>query len=114
MTLLELIVVIVILGILAAIAIPTFLAVINKSKFASAETTAHAVDSEALALGAFAQTDASGYVLSAATDLNVAGAVTAAGTSTPDKFNVVENGATVCLTTSGSAGISGSVADTTC
>jgi prepilin-type N-terminal cleavage/methylation domain-containing protein len=53
MTLLELIVVIVILGILAAIAIPTFEAVIGKSKTQSASTTAAAIGDDASALAAF-------------------------------------------------------------
>ena len=55
MTLLELIVVIVILGILALIAIPTFAAIINKSKTQSAVTTAQALDKDAMGLAAFDQ-----------------------------------------------------------
>jgi type IV pilus assembly protein PilA len=68
-TLLELIVVIVILGVLALIAIPTYNAVIGKSKVSAAKTTAQALERDALALAAFDQatpgetsdtTDASG------------------------------------------------------
>jgi prepilin-type N-terminal cleavage/methylation domain-containing protein len=54
MTLLELIVVIVILGILAAIAIPTFLKVIQNSKDASSTETANSLSHDATALAAFA------------------------------------------------------------
>jgi prepilin-type N-terminal cleavage/methylation domain-containing protein len=55
LTLLELIVVIVILGILSAIAIPTFLTLINDSKTQSAKTTAFAIASDANGLAAFDQ-----------------------------------------------------------
>lgn len=52
-TLLELIVVIVILGILAAIAIPTFAAVIAKSKLATLKETAQSTANNMVALAAF-------------------------------------------------------------
>lgn len=52
-TLLELIVVIVILGILAALAIPTFASVISKSETQGAKTAAEAVGRNAVALAAF-------------------------------------------------------------
>jgi type IV pilus assembly protein PilA len=55
MTLLELIVVIVILGVLAAIAIPTFLAVIQNSKNGTATETANTLSHDATALAAFDQ-----------------------------------------------------------
>jgi prepilin-type N-terminal cleavage/methylation domain-containing protein len=57
-TLLELIVVIVVLGILAALAIPTFARVITRSKEATAVASAEAVGRQALALAAFTGTSA--------------------------------------------------------
>jgi prepilin-type N-terminal cleavage/methylation domain-containing protein len=54
-TLLELIVVIVILGVLALIAIPTFSAVIERSKTSAAQRSAEAIGRNALALAAFDQ-----------------------------------------------------------
>lgn len=65
-TLLELIVVIVILGILAALAIPTFKAVIDRSKMSTAETSALATGREAIALAAFEGRNASAVDLTAA------------------------------------------------
>jgi type IV pilus assembly protein PilA len=93
MTLLELIVVIVILGILAAIAIPTFLKVIQNSKDGAATETANSLSHEATALAAFtgngaASLDANGnsYVYNAAradlTSYNFHNAVTGATNDT--------------------------------
>jgi type IV pilus assembly protein PilA len=114
MTLLELIVVIVILGILAAIAIPTFLAVINKSKYSSLETTAHAVDSDALALAGFTASPVSSLNYTTAKG-EVGGSDTfsvSTGTGTPTVC--VSNGSlSVLLTSSGTAGASGTVQDYT-
>jgi prepilin-type N-terminal cleavage/methylation domain-containing protein len=54
-TLLELIVVIVILGVLALIAIPTFQSVITKSKESAAKRSAESIGRNAVALAAFDQ-----------------------------------------------------------
>jgi len=118
MTLLELIIVIVILGILAALAIPTFAAVVTKSKFASAETTASALDDEALALAAFhtgesaiSNTYPSNYLTVAASDLNQSSAVTTGGTA--GDFIITENGVSVCLTPGTLPGVSATPVDIT-
>lgn len=66
-TLLELIVVIVILGLLAALAIPTFQTIINKSKNQTAETSAASIGRNAVAISAI---DGGGFV--DATDLTAA------------------------------------------
>jgi prepilin-type N-terminal cleavage/methylation domain-containing protein len=135
MTLLELIVVIVILGILAAIAIPTFLSIINSSRSSAMETTAHAIDSDALALAAFgnpggnpADTSAgvasTTYYAQAVTEVTTpTGWLTPVVTSVPGSAGppVVPDKVTVCvsdgsghsvkLTSAGAAGSSGTVTD---
>jgi prepilin-type N-terminal cleavage/methylation domain-containing protein len=88
-TLLELIVVIVILGILAALAIPTFARVITRARERTAEAAAEAFGREALALAAF-RGDGSGVTLA---DLNDAkadtdGAVDFTGTLVDGKLRV--------------------------
>lgn len=59
-TLLELIVVIVILGVLAALAIPTFRQVIEESSFKTLEASAQSLEREAVALAAFQSEASSG------------------------------------------------------
>jgi prepilin-type N-terminal cleavage/methylation domain-containing protein len=95
-TLLELIVVIVILGILAALAIPTFAAVIARSKVKTDEAAALSLGRDAIALAAFdsakATDDADGT-----------------GTGTDTYLNLVdsESAATVTSVTAGKATITG-------
>ena len=78
-TLLELIVVIVILGILALIAIPTFAAVIDRTRASSVQRAAESLGREAVALAAFdSDADGSNEVLqadltAAEADLDVTG-----------------------------------------
>jgi prepilin-type N-terminal cleavage/methylation domain-containing protein len=120
MTLLELIVVIVILGILAAIAIPTFQSIITKSHNAAVEQTASAIDHDALALAAFTNSSiSSSNVQTAVGELHgyswVAGpgdSGLGAGTVEPSagklgSYNVTDSaGVTVCYTPTASAGVS--------
>lgn len=133
MTLLELIVVIVILGILAAIAIPTFAQVISKSKTNVAETSASALDHDAMALAAFDQQGAAAvdpsatvagntYVEQAATELPSANTSVTAGTATqtvngtavPVDYTVKADGASVCYTPSTVDGQSGTIVSGAC
>jgi MSHA pilin protein MshA len=129
MTLLELIVVIVILGILAAIAIPTFAQVISKSKTNVAETSASALDHDAMALAAFDQqgagyvgsgtsftvtspsTSAYPYVAQAASELP-SGATVVEGVNAGN-FVVTADGASVCYTPSTVDGQSGTIVSST-
>jgi prepilin-type N-terminal cleavage/methylation domain-containing protein len=84
-TLLELIVVIVILGLLAALAIPTFARVTKKSQDASALTTLRSVARDAQALVAFGDTDWASAAGVVRTEVNRAsGGVSAAGLSVVD------------------------------
>jgi len=106
MTLLELIVVIVILGILAAIAIPTFASIIDKSHQQSASTTAAAIGDDATALAAFDQVgwaDGSGsYMTTAASEASDAGTPTV--TVTPGVGSAPATAvATVTITTGGAS-----------
>jgi prepilin-type N-terminal cleavage/methylation domain-containing protein len=57
-TLLELVVALVVLGILAALAVPTYLSVINNAKVATATSTAVSVATDAVAIGSDAQSAA--------------------------------------------------------
>ncbi len=102
MTLLELIVVIVILGILAAIAIPTFEAVIGKANDQSAVTAGHALDDDAMALAAF--TVASGEVSPASQEATAAGESTAGVTdgTVSGTFTVTVGNGHACWTPSAS------------
>ena len=79
-TLLELIVVIVILGILAALAIPTFASVIKKSKISTAVAAAESVGRNAIAIAAF-YPEASGVT---STDIRAAAAETGPATTLAD------------------------------
>ena len=79
-TLLELIVVIVVLGILAAIAIPTFAGVITRANQSSARTTAQSFLSEAKAI--YAQDNAGSQLFSGNPTADLA-AEAAAATDTP-------------------------------
>jgi len=121
MTLLELIVVIVILGILAAIAIPTFESVITKSKEQVALTGAQAFDHDVMALAAFDNAapnagmalpaDEGTYVTTAATD---AGAPGVAVTSVAGTVTLTVSGCTVVYTPSGADGTSGTFGSPSC
>ena len=66
-TMLELIVVIVILGILALIAIPTFAQVIEKTRLSSLQRTGESLGREAVALAAFEDRDLAVADVTAAT-----------------------------------------------
>lgn len=134
-TLLELIVVIVILGILALIAIPTFASVINKSHVATANETAGSVSRDAAALAAFDQkgwgdTDANStasspnntYLAEAAAEVGsgtvavVASGPTVTGTgssATAKATLTITNGGTFTCTLSGSD-VSGSTPTVSC
>lgn len=136
LTLLELIVVIVILGILSAIAIPTFLSIINKSKYSSLSTTASSLTHDALGLAAFTQQPITGsphtatssnattktYVQQVVNATELKGYTWA--TTKADKTIVspakgeytVTNGTglSVCLKSSGKASQSGTITDAAC
>jgi prepilin-type N-terminal cleavage/methylation domain-containing protein len=108
-TLLELVVALVVLGILAALAVPTYLSVINNSKVATATSTAVSVATDAVALGSDAQSAAtygnlstavgetSGVSLTSAT--NSSDAVTTTGTDTLSSadLTVTNNGNSECI-----------------
>ena len=100
-TLLELIVVIVVLGILAAIAIPTFAGVISRSNKSSAKTTAQSFVAEARAVYAQDNAGSSGQNIAAfdaaALDTPLAVGVGVAGAETAFTFTV--SGQTVSVDT---------------
>lgn len=139
-TLLELIVVIIILGILAALAIPTFLKVIQKSKYATVAQTAASLDNDAVALAAFNQQSAAatpptgsaaagavaggpttnGYVNEALAELGsnasgVATTWTAANGTVANDYVVhqVNHTTSVCLTLSAQENQAGTIKDIT-
>lgn len=120
-TLLELIVVVVVLAILSAIAIPTFLSTIGKSKYAALETTASAIGKDATALAlatqsAPTQTDAAytpspplptggstpdratkTFVMAAAQETHEPGLVISRYATLAGKYTLSGNGLPVCL-----------------
>ena len=98
-TLLELIVVIVVMGILAAIAIPTFAGVISRANTASANTTAQAFVSEAKAI--YSQDNAGAIGVNTASleaaSADVAAAVPDAALGAETKFVVTVGGKTASV-----------------
>lgn len=116
-TLLELIVVIVILGILAALAIPTFSAVIQKARQSNVDNTAAALGREVAALAAFdnaAPNSNSSYGNTAIGDLP--SGYTAVWDPSPNRIEVTNtaDGVSACLTLGTQPGHPGSVASGTC
>ena len=137
-TMLELIVVIVILGILALLAIPTFNAVIGRAKDSNVQSAATSYERNLRALAGFdeAKPNRGTDVIIAANELN--GVVMLAtdgsgtvGTGANPKGNTVgtaagtikavvthvqftQDGSVVCLTLSATAGVAGTVADNAC
>lgn len=107
-TLLELIVVIVILGLLAALAIPTFQEVIKKSEIRTAKSSGEAVGRNAVAIAAISD---GGLVTEEAFETSVEetngkvtvadGAFTAATETTPATAVVTTKGQTVTITFEG-------------
>ena len=91
-TLLELIVVIVIVGILSAVAIPTFINTVNKSRIASARSTLESVFTSAKAIAAFKASDPSVTGNPLVTDTELTQALAEAGLS--GSANVVDTPAT--------------------
>ena len=126
-TMLELIVVIVILGILAAIAIPTFAKVIERTRLNSVQRTAESLGREAVALAAFedravneadfvnAQTDlaadASRTITAGAPTVDSADAGTVVDDEPVTTFTVVRTQGGKTYTVTGS--VAGSVVTTT-
>lgn len=103
------IVVLVVLAIIAAIAIPTFTGVTKKANYRSLETTAHALGSEATSLAAFSgrapsDTSSNGetYVMAATQDLpDVAHGTVAVNEVTSTQYSVTRGGYSVCLVVPG-------------
>lgn len=98
-TLLELIVVLVVLGLLAAIAIPTYAAVIAKAEKKGAVESAKSAGRDIQALSAFDRVSQrnSAFVTTADTE-SQASIVEASDFSTTGNVNVTLNSQTVCLT----------------
>jgi prepilin-type N-terminal cleavage/methylation domain-containing protein len=104
-TLLEMVVVLVVMAILAAIAIPTFTGVTQKSNYRALETTAHALGNEATALAALSgrapsETSRNGetYVMQATQDLpGVANGTVAVNEITNAQYSVTKGSYSVCL-----------------
>jgi prepilin-type N-terminal cleavage/methylation domain-containing protein len=80
-TLLELVVALVVLGILAALAVPTYLSVITSAKSAVADSNALSVATDAVAIAAIAQSGASAGSLTTA--IGEDNAAVSAGVDTP-------------------------------
>lgn len=99
-TLLELIVVVVVLGILALVAVPSFKGVIDNSRGSVAENTAASVARDANALAAFN----AGSAANETDDTNIDAAVAELGLSTADGWAVDTSsttGAQIALTKNG-------------
>lgn len=103
-TLLELIIVVVVLGILALVAVPSFKGVIDNTSADVAESTARAIARDANALAAFN----TGTDTNQATNANIDTAVGETMLSTDDGWAVdtaEANGADITLTKNGTASI---------
>ena len=118
-TLIELIIVIVIIGILAGIAVVGYQAVISKSRVEAAKQTARAFDKDVMALGAFDQQ--AGNVLAniaiADNELDASYVVTpgaqVGSTGTTLSYTIAKSGCTATVTTSAGVGTPAAV-DATC
>jgi type IV pilus assembly protein PilA len=100
-TLLELIVVVVVLGILALVAVPSFTGVINNSRGSVAENTAASIARDANALAAFN----SGSAANETSNTNIDAAVAEAGLDTADgwSLNDVATGHEITLAKNGAS-----------
>lgn len=112
-SLIELAVVLIIIAIIAAIAIPTFLAVINASEDNADEASATAIGRNALALAA-----ASGNTTGSPTDAQFQSAATEGGAlasdpnegTAPEFQATLANGRVVCVTVEGGTQVSATLA----
>ena len=120
-TLLELIVVIVILGILAALAIPTFNAIIGRAKDSNVKTAAASFDRNVRALAAF---DEASPNVKAHVDTAIGEAATSGVTAVANQggaalgfyedVTITQDGTSVCLTLGTASGVAGTTAAGQC
>ena len=120
-TMLELIVVIVILGILALLAIPTFNAVIGRAKESNVKAAAASFDRTGRALSGFDQDppNTKSHVDEAVGEATTSGVTAApvqrgAAVGFYEDVTITQDGAVVCLTLGTVSGAKGTINDGTC